>query len=378
MSFDLIVTQYDDHNEDILMLCNKFKVSDVLMIADKKDINKINNLKELYKKENGELTIRSEFIQLGNYNEISNILDKCNNAKMLVNLRGGERINSLLLLKYASEKNIQSIYVDILNKKRYVFGDNFRVISQELEDMSIDEITKVSGANIVCDSSDLCSKKDIVDITNIILKNLDLWHKYKQKLYDNSIFIHDYKDSTKVTINKEMLEDEESHLLYKILKYLKSINGIGYFEERNNIKVNFNNTYLKAFLFKSGTWLEVLTNIVIDEIKEIDEVKNSVVFFWSDDAKRVRNELDVVAVKDSVLVCVSCKDSDKYDENALNELEVYSEKLGGKKAIKILVATKQPIKKSVVDRAREMNINLVIIDKDINKFRKQLSSIINK
>ena len=27
----------------------------------------------------------------------------------------------------------------------------------------------------------------------------------------------------------------------------------------------------------------------------------------------VKNELDVVAVKDSILICISCKDSKKYD-----------------------------------------------------------------
>lgn len=76
------------------------------------------------------------------------------------------------------------------------------------------------------------------------------------------------------------------------------------------------------------------------------------------------------------MLCISCKDSDKYDEDALNELEVYSNRLGGRHCIKILVATKKPIKKSVIDRAKEMNINLVIVDKDINKFRKEISMII--
>ena len=92
----------------------------------------------------------------------------------------------------------------------------------------------------------------------------------------------------------------------------------------------------------------------------------------------VKNELDVVAIKDSVLVCISCKDSEKYDEDALNELEVYSKKIGGDNVIKILVATKKPIKKTIFDRAKEMNINLIILDKDINKFKHTLIEAINK
>ena len=75
----------------------------------------------------------------------------------------------------------------------------------------------------------------------------------------------------------------------------------------------------------------ITLNIIIKDIKEIDEVKSGVEFFWSNEYKYVKNELDVVAIKDSVLICISCKDSDKYDENALNELEVHSYKLGGDK-----------------------------------------------
>ena len=121
-----------------------------------------------------------------------------------------------------------------------------------------------------------------------------------------------------------------------------------------------------------------ITTLVVQSIEDIDEVKSGLTFYWGDDLKRVRNELDVVAIRDSVLICISCKDSDKYDEDALNELQVYSERLGGKNAIKILVATKQPVKKTVLDRAKEMNINIVTLDKNIDIFKKALIDLIKK
>lgn len=130
---------------------------------------------------------------------------------------------------------------------------------------------------------------------------------------------------------------------------------------------------IKSLIFKSGTWLEVLTNIVV---KEIDEVKSGVIFLWEECNNTVRNELDVLAVKDSIFICISCKDSDKYDEDALNELEVYSKRLGGNVVKKILVATKNPCKKCVVERAKAMDINLIILEKDIDKFRNSLKNII--
>ena len=58
---------------------------------------------------------------------------------------------------------------------------------------------------------------------------------------------------------------------------------------------------LKGFIFKSGTWLEVLTKNIIEEIKSIDDIKSGLLFLWNDKESRVKNELDVVAIKDSVL-----------------------------------------------------------------------------
>ena len=159
---------------------------------------------------------------------------------------------------------------------------------------------------------------------------MDIWHKYKQKLYDNNIFKHDYKDTSRISINKCLVESEELKLIYNILNYLREKNEVEFIEDKDNIEVLFKNDYLKGFIFKSGTWLEVLTTLVVQSIEDIDEVKSGLTFYWGDDLKRVRNELDVVAIRDSVLICISCKDSDKYDEDALNELQVYSERLGGK------------------------------------------------
>ena len=133
-------------------------------------------------------------------------------------------------------------------------------------------------------------------------------------------------------------------MVKKALKYFKRIDGLEYSEERDKINVEFKNNYLKGFLFKSGTWLEVVTHLVMKEIAQVDETRSGLVFNWSKDATEVRNELDVVSIKDSILICISCKDSEKYDEDALNELQVYSERLGGENVIKILVATKPPLK----------------------------------
>lgn len=372
MIFETIISQYDKHNEVILLLFKKFKPKKLVFTVSKDEYSKV--VLENYKSIFQNVDIIFEIIHDGNINDIENVIGKY--SSVLINLVGGERINSLIFLKLALELNIQSIYVDLLGKLRYVFKENVRVINKPLEDLSLEDIIKTSGAKVVYDSSEICNKEDIKQICKIIFNNLSLWHKYKQRLYDNSTFIHNYKDCYSVTVNKSKLDSEELKLVHKCIHYIESLKGLSYKEEKEEIHIEFKNDYLKGFIFKSGTWLEVLTHMITKEIREVDEVKSGMIFSWGKDAREVKNELDVVAVIDSVLVCISCKDSDKYDEDALNELNVYSERLGGKDTIKILVATKEPTKITVKKRAEEMGIKLIILDKDIDVFRKILSNSI--
>lgn len=377
MKFNLLINQLDEHNEVGLLLAQKYKVKSVVMLYKNKEKKKLDKFKELYIDFNN-IEVIDELIDEDNYDNLKNIISKYKEKEIIINLTGGNRITSLIMLKIAIELNIQCVYVDLLKKRRYIFDKEYRIIEQPLEDISISDVIHLSGSNITLDSTSLAEKSDIQEFTKVILSNLDIWHKYKQKLYDNNIFKHDYKDTSRISINKYLVESEELKLIYNILNYLREKNEVEFIEDKDNIEVLFKNDYLKGFIFKSGTWLEVLTTLVVQSIEDIDEVKSGLTFYWGDDLKRVRNELDVVAIRDSVLICISCKDSDKYDEDALNELQVYSERLGGKNAIKILVATKQPVKKTVLDRAKEMNINIVTLDKNIDIFKKALIDLIKK
>ena len=298
------------------------------------------------------------------------------NKNIIVNLTGGKRVNSLILLSLCLKNELKALYINIKKKIMYEFENNVTIFDKSFEDLEIDDIVKASGGKIVEDSSELCNKEDLIYFAEKISSNLELWHKYKQQLYEANIFEHDTNDGKRIYIHTEGLEEDEVKLLNKILSKLVEMKEINYKKQNDKITVNFNNNYLKAFIFKSGTWLEVLTKNIIEEIKSIDDIKSGVLFLWNDKESRVKNELDVVAIKDSVLICVSCKDSKKYDEVALNELNVYSEQLGGENVIKILVATHPPIKSSISKRAKEMGINLVVFDGNKKAFKEELEKII--
>ncbi len=373
MQDNTLIIVFSDHNESGLILTKKYKFKNIIILElDKNKEKSCNNLKKIYE-ENSKSKVEIEICNIDDI--INKFKDKKN--KFIINLTLDNTLMALKLLYKCIEFHITGVYIDINNKKEYWFKEGLNILEEEFVDLYLDDIFGLSRNNIISDDSDIHNEKYVLDFAKVIYKNMDTWHKYKQRLYDNEIFMHDYDDQRIVNINKEKLLDEEKDILIKVLENFKKLNLIE-IEEDKNIKVTFLNDYLKGFIFKSGTWLEVLTENIVREIKSVDDVKSGVVFIWDSLRSNIKNELDVVAIKDSVMICISCKDSAKYDENTLNELKVYSDRIGGENSKKILVATKKPNKSSIIDRAKEMGIHLIILDKDINVFKKTLEAIINE
>jgi Domain of unknown function (DUF1887) len=378
MNVEVLINQLGEHNESNILATKNLKPKKVIFVYEDKDKILCENIKSYYLENFKNIFFENIKINEGEIDKIRDLIDMYKDKDTIVNLTCGSKLNTIALATFSRKNQLKSMFVDIKKKKSYLIEEDIRDLKLEYEDMEIDEIVKAFGGEIICDSSLLGENEDLKYLTKEISKNLTLWHKYKQKLYDSNIFNHDYEDSTKVNINIKYLEKEEKELLNKILIKLKELKGINYINETEElIKVNFNNKYLKSFIFKSGTWLEIATNIMISEIKEVDEVKSGVLFLWNDKNKEIKNEVDVLAVKDSIMICISCKDSSKYNEDTLNELDVYGTQLGGDKVFKILVATKEPLKTSVKLRAKEMGINIVIFDGDENKFKDTIRNVIS-
>lgn len=372
----LLINQLDEHNESGIVYITKNKVDEVLFLYDKDQQQLMNSIEDYYSLNFLDIKFYKQCVDEGDIEKIKSIIENYNSKKIVINLTGGKRINSLILLNICKEKNLDNFYIDIKKKYSYYFAEGILKKREEIEDLDLVAIIKGFGGNIVEDSYDLCLKEDLIYFSKQIYKNLDCWSKNKQKLYDNSIFIHEENNPEIIHIDFSSLTEEDKNLINKILIKMKQMKEISFSKEGNKIKVHFLNEYIKGFIFKSGTWLEIATNNLLKEIKEIDESRNGVVFLWNNNKQTVRNELDVIAVKDSVPICISCKDSDKYNEMALNELNVYANKIGGKDVYKILVATKEPIKEAVKIRAKEMGIHLVIFDGNEEKFINTVREII--
>ena len=378
MNYDFIITILDEHNESSILLAEKLKPKEIIYLYKKdEELKVLNSLRQFYLNKFPNCNFSDEKLGKDIISSIEEIIKRMKSKNTAICLNQGDKKDILIMYTLALKHNIDGFFLDI--PKEELLKLNLESVQCEkcnFVDLDVEDIIDSIGASIVVDSTEISEINIIETMTNYIASNLDLWKKYKIRLSDNSVFIHDESNPRIIKIDKELLSREEVMLLDKILNFLEKNGQIKVKELEQCLKVIFQNEFIKGFIFKSGTWLEVLTKNIIEEIKSIDDIKSGLLFLWNDKESRVKNELDVVAIKDSVLICVSCKDSKKYDEVALNELNVYSEQLGGENVIKILVATHPPIKSSISKRAKEMGINLVVFDGNKEAFKEELEKII--
>ncbi|SQB60016.1 Domain of uncharacterised function (DUF1887) [Clostridium perfringens] len=378
MNYDFIITILDEHNESSILLAEKLKPKEIIYLYKKdEELKVLNSLRQFYLNKFPNCNFSDEKLGKDIISSIEEIIKRMKSKNTAICLNQGNKKDILIMYTLALKHNIDGFFLDI--PKEELLKLNLESVQCEkcnFVDLDVEDIIDSIGASIVVDSTEISEINIIENMTNYIADNLDLWKKYKIRLSDNSVFIHDESNPRSIKIDKELLSREEVMLLDKILNFLEKNGQIKVKELEQCLKVIFQNEFIKGFIFKSGTWLEVLTKNIIEEIRSIDDIKSGLLFLWNDKESRVKNELDVVAIKDSVLICVSCKDSKKYDEVALNELNVYSEQLGGENVIKILVATHPPIKSSISKRAKEMGINLVVFDGNKKSFKEELEKII--
>ena len=380
MEFDLLINIFDLHNEASILLTEKYKPKNVLFFyMTSSEIIQLEKLKIYYKEKFPMCKFDYKKLDIDSPREIESAINSYENMKGVCNLTSGKKLATLMIYTFCIKHNIICKYVDVRNEVLIDMGtDEVTFNKNSFIDLDIEDIIKSIGASIIIDSTTLYGNKVLIDFTMWISQNIEKWDELKIMLQDTTIFLRDEDNMNFLRIDNSKIQSEYKEALNERLDFLEENKQIRISRKSDFCEINFLNDFIKTFLFKSGTWLEILTQKIVEEIEVIDEVKSGLLFLWDNDKSNVRNELDIVAIKDSVMICISCKDSKKYDEVTLNELNVYAGQLGGENVIKILVATKEPSKTTILQRAKEMGIELIVFSGDINKLKRELTEIINQ
>ena len=150
-----------------------------------------------------------------------------------------------------------------------------------------------------------------------------------------------------------------------------------YTVENGMLKFRYKNSQVKKCLSKAGNILELYARVAVKDINRdepgfFDDADIGVHIDWDGDAfsgKSVKNEIDLMLMRDMVPVFISCKNGEVHKES-LYELSTVAEEFAGEYAKKILLATyithDAESKKHFLRRASEMNIKVIEDADDLN------------
>lgn len=380
MECNVLINFLSEYNDQNIISNLMLKPKKSIFIHDNKEETKemFAEVKEFINRKIDNIEIEGRVIENDDYASITNIINEFKNDKLVINLSGGNRLLAFAAYQIACQNNIVSVLVDMETKSIFRLNNNSILnLDEKFIELSVEDIIESTGGEIIYETTTLMENKEMDKLIDYIVNNYEDWNSIKTIFLDRKLVKTFEKSPRTIQIMWKRLDvstKTEVMMLINKLQELRLIRVI--YNEKHSIKFSFKTRKLKKFFLSVGSWLEILTYKIIKEIKGTDDIRSGVLFLWDDGIKDIKNEIDVMASVDSSLVCVSCKDSKNYRESDLNELEVYAEKIGGEDVLKLLVATGLPKKRSVLKRAEEMDIHLIVFDGDIDTFKRDIERVI--
>lgn len=262
------------------------------------------------------------------------------------------------------------------------------VRSEKKLELSVEENVAVYGGRVIYteekgegtvrrDYSDPQLRKDIADTWGVCRFLGERWNSIINCL--DRVNKH-CCDGNKVSVERRKhikgVEDKEIRLIFEsdFLDILRN-RGIIRRLERSQDEVSFEyrNRNVKSMLTKAGLVLELAVALTAYELRGDDgkkvynDVVSGVYIDWDGELNPrgeadVANEIDVMLMKNTVPVFISCKNG-SVDVNELYKLSQVAERFGGRYAKKVLVASNLEKTGMAAEyirvRAKDMNIRIV-------------------
>lgn len=230
-------------------------------------------------------------------------------------------------------------------------------------DISIEDNISIYGGEIVMDSQreiytypwdfNEDFQHDIETMWDICRKNTRLWNAHVGTI-GAICELFEMQDTLSVSFDKELAISTLKQRGIKfvcvawIMYELQKHGLIRSLTMQDTISFVFKNEQVKQCLTIAGQILELAVAKTMRSIKDKNgaplyhDVKVGVVIDWDraeeDEEYRTINEIDVVAMKGSIPIFISCKNGD-FDANELYKLNTVAEHFGNKYSKKVLIST---------------------------------------
>lgn len=348
------------------LLCNP---EQVVLVGDKrKQLERAVNLyRGILEKNNIETELSYKSVNKNNLQDIVTMLTQIvkDNENCVFDLTGGEDLY-LVAVGIIMERYAGRVQCHRFNFKNDTLNDcdaDGNVSASKSFDISIEDNINIYGGEIVVDSQreiytypwnfSLDFEHDIDDMWDICRKNTRLWNAHIGTL-GAICELFDMQDTLSVSFEKDlatsMLKQRGikfvcvAWIMYELQKHglIRSL------VMQDTISFFFKNEQVKQCLTIAGQILELAVAKTMRSIKDKNgaplyhDVKVGVVIDWDraeeNEEYRTINEIDVVAMKGSIPIFISCKNGD-FDANELYKLNTVAEHFGNKYSKKVLIST---------------------------------------
>ena len=145
---------------------------------------------------------------------------------------------------------------------------------------------------------------------------------------------------------------------------LRDLSSIGFLKELKivrdqSVSFRFRDEQVRYWLRDQGSVLEIYTWKACCDAGIFNDVQCSTIVEWDSTSKadKVSNEIDVMAVRDTIPVFISCKTC-PVDTDAINELAILRDRFGGN-AAKAIIVTTEKCRAITRQRAESLGINII-------------------
>ncbi len=201
---------------------------------------------------------------------------------------------------------------------------------------------------------------------NVFMKHRKKWNHFITWMQRASQTEKNGKVSLSVSCDYEMKGERGSRIPADedLLKAFEKLGFLSELEIREKEKVSFRfaDEQIRYWLRDQGSVLEIYTWKACRDTGLLHAVRCSTIVEW-DSAERgdkVTNEIDVMAVKDTIPVFISCKTC-MVDTAAINELAILRDRYGGNAAKAFIISTEN-CRAITLRRAHALNIDVITLN----------------
>ncbi|MBQ0005229.1 MAG: DUF1887 family protein [Clostridiales bacterium] len=269
---------------------------------------------------------------------------------------------------YGSERksNIVPICVDL---KHGIIRNLLTLDSMaEIRHISLTDYLNAIGAKQLEDSHQLPKPDEyeaICNVARVLFKSVYIWNNLCT--YIGKHYSHDHsRVRIPADLDGEMSERNAETVREQLNAFCKNgfLRPVGSDDaESTRDMYEFTSERHKNYMVVFGVWLEMYIYIKLQPY--FDDVHCGFVIDWDsfDDYDTKDNEIDVVAIKNSRPVMISCKMRMPTKED-IYEIGYISEMLGGSQAVPVIATTaivdhKQSYKPGLYPRFKKMNVGLI-------------------